>query len=52
MTPEELNNLERAERILENSGFRDVGFIEQDGIITHITMEDPGCIFRSFEGFL
>lgn len=52
MTPEEIDELARIERTLENSGFHDVGFIETNGAITHIQMEDPGCIFRGFEGFL
>lgn len=52
MTPEEIDELARIERTLENSGFHDVGFIETNGAITHIQMEDPGCIFRSFEVFL
>ena len=52
MTPEEIDELARIERILENSGFHDVRFIETNGAITGIEMEDPGCIFRSFEVFL
>lgn len=52
MTTEEINELARIERILENSGFHGVGFIEENGAITGIQMEDPGCIFRSFEVFL
>lgn len=52
MTPEEIDELAQIERILENSGFHDVGFIETNGAITHIQMEDPGCVFRSFEVFL
>lgn len=52
MITEDIDYLERIERTLKNSGFHNIRFTEQDGIITYIQMEDPGCIFRSFEVFL